>query len=386
MADTYKIKALLDTDDVKRGAREIEREISGAANSVGGGAGGGGAVPTLPQGEVDTHKEVARAIEARTSATNKLVESTQRLSTQQKTGMILGGGVAAAQLAGSVMKANGMDTGAGMLTSAASSAARLGTMLAPLGPQAAIIGAAAGGITGAITSLVGSMAEAQKELAKQAEQAKKDAEALRKASSRRRADEIVSRKDFETLAKTDPEAAKTFLAGIRKELEVAMISAKEGATIEQDLRKTALYYPEETKQVLRAGGRTISPEQEELRMALEDPIRERAQKAYDDGDFQKWVLIKDEILRKEQMFPELMSRSLGDSATSRLGDVGMGDGKAAEQLSKAGKASGSMGSVDSLQSIGLGVYANPMQRSEQLLQSIDSKLAVISRKPQGGLL
>ena len=84
-----------------------------------------------------------------------------------------------------------METGADMLTGAARSAARVGTMLAPLGPQAAIIGAAAGGIAGAVGSLV-EYGRGPKALTEQAAKAKRDAEELRRVSNKNRADEIVA--------------------------------------------------------------------------------------------------------------------------------------------------------------------------------------------------
>ena len=388
MSDTYKIKAMLDTSDIKRGAQEIERDLS-AATSKALPLGGGGASSTETQNQIAEHNKATYALEARTTATHKLIETQRKLSTEQKAGMILGGGTAAAALAGAGLKAGGMDTGAAMLTGAASGAARLGTMLAPLGPQAALIGAAAGGITGALTSLVGSMSEASKALATQAAKAKKDAEELRVQAARNRADEIVSRKQFEELAKTDPEAAKTFLAGIRKELEVAMVSAQEGAPIQQDLKKAALYYPKETQDVLRTSftkdRKGLTDQQQNLFFAMRDlpQLEKNKNEAYKEGDFERWNQIKDSIQFYSSRFPELTGNTIKGSA--RVKDNEPGIHSAADKLS-SGKASTGSGSVDSFQSIGLGIYSNPMRRSEQLLQSIDGKLAVISRKPQGGLL
>lgn len=391
MSDTYKIKAMLDTSDIKRGAQEIERDLS-AATSKALPLGGGGASSTETQNQIAEHNKATYALEARTTATHKLIETQRKLSTEQKAGMILGGGTAAAALAGAALKAGGMDTGASALTGAASGAARLGTMLAPLGPQAALIGAAAGGITGALTSLVGSMSEASKALATQAAKAKKDAEDLRVQAARNRADEIVSRKQFEELAKTDPEAAKTFLAGIRKELEVAMVSAQEGAPIQQDLKKAALYYPKETSDVIRTGydKGALTREQKDLGVAINAPkLSQMKTDASASGNWASWNRL-DELQNKLfAQFPELMDRGVsvtrfGNKESDRVKDVGP-LGSAADKLS-SGKASTGSGSVDSFQSIGLGIYSNPMRRSEQLLQSIDGKLAIIARKPQTGIL
>lgn len=388
MSDTYKIKAVLDTADVKRGAQEIENELAQM------GGGGGSQLPQSSLDDISLNTKSTESINAKITATEKLTDVTRKLGTEQKAAMILGGGTAVADLAGSFLKAAGMDTGAGMLTNAAGKAAQLGTMLAPLGPQAALIGAAAGGISGAVGSLVESMGSAQKALAEQAVQAKKDAAELRRATAKRKADEIVSRKQFEELAKSDPEAAKDFLTGIRKELETAMVYAKTGAPIEQDLRKTALYYPEETENVLRTGFQTdrksLSPEQQDLHFALRDKTQLETNRdaAYAEGDFQRWVEIKDSLKYYSDKFPELMSRSTDQAgATSRVGDIENNDLFKSGELNpaKSGKAGG-LGSVDAMQNIGLGIYSNPMKKSEELLKSIDGKLSVISRKPAGSTL
>ena len=59
-----KIKAVLDTDDVKRGAREIERELS----QMGSGA---NALPQTSQDELSLNTKATEAIAARTTATEK---------------------------------------------------------------------------------------------------------------------------------------------------------------------------------------------------------------------------------------------------------------------------------------------------------------------------
>lgn len=387
MSDTYKIKAVLDTDDVKRGAREIERELS----QMGSGA---NALPQTSQDELSLNTKATEAIAARTTATEKLAEATRKLSTERKTAMILGGGVAAAELTGSFMKAGGMETGADMLTGAARSAARVGTMLAPLGPQAAIIGAAAGGIAGAVGSLVESMGAAQKALTEQAAKAKRDAEELRRVSNKNRADEIVSRKQFEELAKTDPEAAKTFLAGIRKELDEAMVYAKQGAPVEQDLRKAALYYPKETEAVIKAGWNKgeLTREQKDLGLAINaKSIEDQKRRAAESESWSTWNRLSDLQDNLFKKFPELMGRDVrarygGDKSISRVEDIEKGGLFATGELAPKGGRGGGVGSVDAFQNIGMGVYSNPMKRSEEILQSIDGKLTVISRKPAGSTL
>ena len=392
MSDTYKIKAMLDTSDVKRGAQEIERDLS-ASTSKTLPLGGGGASSTETRNQIDEHNKATYALEARTTATHKLIETQHKLSTEQKAGMILGGGTAAAALAGAALKAGGMDTGASALTGAANGAARLGTMLAPLGPQAALIGAAAGGITGALTSLVGSMGSARKALAEEAAKAKKDADELRVQSAKNRADEIISRKQFEELAKTDPEAAQTFLAGIKNELKNAMIYAKEGAPIEQDLKKAALYYPEETSDVIRTGWDkgALTRDQKDLGLAINaSSISDQKARASGQENWAAWNRLDDVQNKLFQKFPEIMSRASSpaypEQQPGRAAGVKGARSESATDILSSSQASTGSGSVDPFQSIGLGIYSNPMRRSEQLLQSIDGKLAIITRRPQTGVL
>lgn len=378
MADVYKIKATLDASEVERGANEVRQHLQNAA----------AAAPAA--GQATAAKLEITALRDKTSAVERLTRETQKLSVQQKASMILGGATAAAGLGGALLKAGGYETGAGALTGAAQGAARLGTMLAPLGPQAALIGAAAGGITGAIGSLVTSMADARKKLVADAEAAKKAADEAEKATRTRRASEIISRRDFEALSKTDPEGAAQFLSTVKKDIADAMEFAKAGAPIPQDLSRAALYYPQETRSVIRTGWDRggLTREQKDLGLALSSGrLSKMSGEAAAGEDWKSWNRITDIQNRLYESFPELMKRGFearakGEKTTGRAADSGL------EPASRSLKAGGGGGvgaaGVDALQAAGLGVYSNPMKQAETLLASIDAKMGSLVRKTQPG--
>lgn len=378
MADVYKIKATLDASEVERGANEVRQHLQNAA----------AAAPA--SGQATAAKLEITALRDKTSAVERLTRETKRLSTQQRASMVLGGATAAAELGGSLLKAGGYDTGAGVLTGAARNAARLGTMLAPLGPQAALIGAAAGGISGAVMSLVTSMTEARKKLVAEAEASKKAADEAEKATRTRRASEIISRRDFEALSKTDPEGAAQFLSTIKKDIADAMEFAKAGAPIPQDLSRAALYYPQETRSVIRTGWDRggLTREQKDLGLALSsDRLAGLSAAAAKGEDWKSWNRITDIQNRLYESFPELMKRGFearakGEKTTGRAADSGL------EPASRSLKAGGGGGvgaaGVDALQAAGLGVYSNPMKQAETLLASIDAKMGSLVRKTQPG--
>lgn len=378
MADVYKIKATLDASEVERGAKEVQQHLQNAA----------AAAPAA--GQATAAKLEITALRDKTSAVERLTRETQKLSVQQKASMILGGATAAAGLGGALLKAGGYETGAGALTGAAQGAARLGTMLAPLGPQAALIGAAAGGITGAIGSLVTSMADARKKLVADAAAAKKAADEAEAATRTRRASEIISRRDFEALSKTDPEGAAQFLSTIKKDIADAMEFAKAGAPIPQDLSRAALYYPQETRSVIRTGWDRggLTREQKDLGLALSSGrLSKMSGDAAAGEDWKSWNRITDIQNRLYESFPELMKRGFearakGEKTTGRAADSGL------EPASRSLKAGGGGGvgasGVDAMQAAGLGVYSNPMKQAETLLASIDAKMGSLVRKTQPG--
>lgn len=382
MADVYKIKATLDASEVERGAKEVQQHLQNAA----------AAAPAA--GQATAAKLEITALRDKTSAVERLTRETQKLSVQQKASMILGGATAAAGLGGALLKAGGYETGAGALTGAAQGAARLGTMLAPLGPQAALIGAAAGGITGAISSLVGSMASAREQLVKDAAAAKNAADEAEKATRTRRASEIISRRDFEALSKTDPEGAAQFLSTVKKDIADAMEFAKAGAPIPQDLSRAALYYPQETRSVIRTGWDRggLTREQKDLGLALSaGKLAQMKASATGGGRGLAATLAEENRIssiqkRIESSFPELVKRSMEAGST---GDVkGRAEESGLSATTKRLKAGGGGGvgaaGVDSLQAAGLGVYSNPMKQAETLLASIDAKMGSLVRKTQPG--
>ncbi len=386
MADVYKIKATLDASEVERGANEVRQHLQIVA------AAAPAAAPAA--GQASATKLEITALRDKTSAVERLTRETQKLSVQQKASMILGGATAAAGLGGALLKARGYETGAGALTGAAQGAARLGTMLAPLGPQAALIGAAAGGITGAIGSLVGSMAEARKRLEEDAAAAKKAADEAEKATRTRRASEIISRRDFEELSKTDPEGAAQFLSTIKKDIADAMEFAKAGAPIPQDLSRAALYYPQETRSVIRTGWDRggLTREQKDLGLALSaGKLAQMKTSATGRGRGLAATLAEENRIssiqkRIESSFPELVKRSMEAGST---GDVkGRAEEAGLSATTKRLKAGGGGGvgaaGVDALQAAGLGVYSNPMKQAETLLASIDAKMGSLVRKTQPG--
>lgn len=379
MADVYKIKATLDTSDVERGAKEIEQRLSAASGSGGGGMGSAKATATL--------REDTELIERKGVATARLAEHTRRLTTQQRASITLGLGTAAAQLGGATLKAGGQNTAAGALTGAAQGAAQLGTMLAPLGPQAALIGAAAGGITGALTSLVGSMAESRKALEAEAKASRTAAEELRESGKIRMAEQKISAGAFRTLAGSDPDAARAKVEIERQKIADANVHVDQFAKITQDLSAAALYLPNETRKVLeRAKQRgTITGEQTDLLKAIHAPTRRDAMKnAYERGDMRAWNQLSQEQDRLYKLHPELMSRKTLDE--SRLSGVDLtAKSKKASGRTRGGGLGDS--SVDAYQSMGMGVYASPMRRSEVLLERIAGRLDDMHRKrPQGALL
>lgn len=382
MADVYKIKATLDASEVERGANEVRQHLQNAA----------AAAPAA--GKASATKLEITALRDKTSAVERLTRETQKLSVQQKASMILGGATAAAGLGGALLKAGGYETGAGALTGAAQGAARLGTMLAPLGPQAALIGAAAGGISGAVMSLVTSMTEARKKLVAEAEASKKAADEAEKATRTRRASEIISRRDFEALSKTDPEGAAQFLTTIKKDLADAMEFAKAGAPIPQDLSRAALYYPQETRSVIRTGWDRggLTREQKDLGLALSaGKLAQMKASATGGGRGLAATLAEENRIssiqkRIESSFPELVKRSMEAGST---GDVkGRAEEAGLSATTKRLKAGGGGGvgaaGVDALQAAGLGVYSNPMKQAETLLASIDAKMGSLVRKTQPG--
>lgn len=256
--------------------------------------------------------------------------------------------------------------------------------------KAALIGAAAGGITGAIGSLVGSMAEARKRLEEDAAAAKKAADEAEKATRTRRASEIISRRDFEALSKTDPKAAAQFLATIKKDLADAMVFAESGAPIPQDLSRAALYYPQETRSVIRTGWDRggLTREQKDLGLALSSSrISKMADSAAKREDWTGWNKITDTQNRLYESFPELMKRGFearakGEKTTGRAADSGLDP--ASRSLKGGGGGGVGSAGVDALQSVGMGVYSNPMKQSEALLASIDAKMGSLVRKTQPG--
>lgn len=104
MADVYKIKATLDASEVERGAKEVQQHLQNAA------AAASSAAPAAPAAqEVAATKLSITALRDKTSAVERLMRETQKLSVQQKASMILGGATAAAGLGGALLKAEGMD-------------------------------------------------------------------------------------------------------------------------------------------------------------------------------------------------------------------------------------------------------------------------------------
>jgi len=374
MADTYKIKAELDTSNVEQGAREIERRLDPGTMQAG-------------AGHVEHLREATRLTDQQARATARLTDETRLLSFQRRASMILGGGTAAAELAGAGLKAAGMDRSASMLTSAASDAARLGTMLAPLGPQAAMIGAAAGGITGAVKQLTEGLIEDRKRL-----------DAAEQAARNQRAESILSRQEYDAL---DAPGQAAVQKNVQKRINDMRVRMDVGADIaDADIRRVAEFDPAAAREAMnymrgRSGGR-VAPDMQALFHALH--INELDQTRAE-GDAQPDELKRTRAWRagmranERRLADAMLHQDIAEmvrSGTSRLDpnvDLQSATAPPTDRLHrpKANQLSGSMGSVDSFQSIGLGVYANPMQRSEQLLQLIDGKLAVIIRKP-GGLL
>lgn len=362
----YKIKATLDATGVRDGAREAERAI----------------------GKV----EAAAGAAGKKAAPKSAAEIWGEMGTQQRTSMILGGTAAIGSVVGAGAEALGHGALRKGIDTTLSSMRQLGTMLAPLGPQAAAAGAGLGLLGGAVTAVIDASVEGRKKL-----------EAAAQAGKNMRADAIISRRDLEALPQEERAREQGRLrklaADVRTRMDVGADVAwgdiKQLAYVDPDQARRAIDY-----QNAKTGYKDAPPEMLALRYALGYKRLAAEKKEIDSFSPQTWKERRNlEKARKEnnrrlraaETMPDIVDMVMagGDGWDPAL-DKLLAAGKSRKNAARGGlRGAGGGGGIDSMQSMGVGVVANPMKQTETLLSGILAQVRGISRaanRQQGAVL
>lgn len=381
MADTeYKIKATLDASGVQSGVREVERAIDRISPRGGGGGNGATTGGGVPRGGMPRTQEAPQSVD----------DAWGRLGWRQRTSMALGGAMAGGELASAGARALGYSGAAKGIDSTLGSARQLGAMLAPLGPQAAAVGAGLGALGGAVSALTAAMVDERKRL-----------DAATAAGKNMRADTIITRRDLAAMA---PEERAQEQSRLRKMSADAQTRMAVGADVAWgDIRQLAAMDPTQARELLRyqqtkTGWKETPPEMQALAHALDYKNLKTQKAEIDSYTPQSWSerrrlnSMRSDNKRKMDMaetMPEIIEMVMtgADAWDPQLDliEKKIKNGKPRSPSLRGGNAGG----VDAMQSMGIGVVANPMRHTEKLLSDILGNVQSIrqtSRRPQGVLI